>query len=119
MLDALLNPLPTEAASRSATLNQPISAGPSSDSPAVGTPRRALDMLVASLRNVDGKTPVEVRANICALVGHLGRAGVVPASRAQDVHVLKESTRELLVAASKEDGGPVGGAAKKALEAWA
>ncbi|KAF7793031.1 hypothetical protein EIP86_004136 [Pleurotus ostreatoroseus] len=118
VIDALLNPLPSEAPARGAH-NAPISAGPSStDSPAVGTPRRALDMLVASLRNTDGKVPVEVRANICALVGHLGRAGVVPESRAQDVQTMKESMRELLVAASKETG-LVGAPAKKALDAWA
>lgn len=118
MLDALLNPLPTEAApARGASV--PISAGPSAaDSPAIGAPRRALDMLVGALRNADGKTPVEVRANVCGLVGHLGRAGVVPESRAQDVRALKDGVRAGLVAAAKEEG-VVGAPAKKALDAWA
>ena len=98
--------------------NLPISAGPSSDSPALGAPRRAFDMLVLALRNADGKVAPEVRANISALVGHLGRPGVVPASRAQEVRNLQESTRELLVAAAGEPGH-VGSAAKKALEGWA
>ena len=99
----------------------PISAGPSAaiDSPAAtGGPKRALDMLAAALRNTDGKMPMEVRANVCALVWHLGRPGVVASSRAQDVHVMKESLRELLGFA-KEERGHVGHAAKKALDAWA
>lgn len=118
VLDALLNPLPSEAPSRAAL---PVSAGPpSTDSPVVGNggPRRALDMLVTSLRNTDGKTPMEVRANICALVGHLGHTGVVPESRSHDVDTMKEALKELLVAA-KDESGHVGAAAKKALEAWA
>ena len=110
--------MPTEVPGRG--LNVPISAGPSAtDSPALsGNPYRALDMLVASLRNTDGKMPPEVRANICALLGHLGRSGVVPESRARDVEVMKESARELLLTARGE-AGMVGTAAKKALDAWA
>ena len=117
VLDALLNPLPSELAGR-AGLTMPASAGPpSTDSPAVGGPRRALDMLVMSMRNTDGKMPMEVRANICALIGHLGHAGVVPDNRAHDVHTLKESFRDLLEFA-KDESGHVGNAAQKALDAW-
>ena len=117
VLDALLNPLPSEMAARAA-LSMPVSAGPpSTDSPAVGGPKRALDMLVISMRNADGKMPMEVRANICALVGHLGHAGVVPDSRAHDVHTMKETFRDLLEFA-KDESGHVGNAAKKALDAW-
>lgn len=118
VLDALLNPLPSEANPRGA-LVVPPSAGPSAtDSPVVGGPRRALDMLVHSMRNSDGKTPNEVRANICSLVGRLGHAGVVPESRAQDVHILKESFGDILTM-GKDEPGPFGVAAKKALDAWA
>ena len=122
VLDALMNPLPVEIP-RGGPLSQPISAIPSSDSPAVGTPRRAFDMLVTSLRNSD--TPPEVRANICALVGYLGRPGVVNESRARDVHVLKEEMRDVLNdvvqkegKASEKTSGPLAAAAKRALDAW-
>ena len=110
-----MNPLPSES-SRGA-YNVPVSAGPAGDSPIVGTPRRALDMLASCLRNADGRLPAEVRANICALVGQLGRRGVTPESRAHDVRVMQEELRELLEAAS-QDPNPVGTAAKRALDAW-
>lgn len=112
-----MNPLPVETPLRGGSLPMPVSAGPAADSPAVGTPRRALDMLVSCLRNADGRLPAEVRANVCALVGQLGRPGVVPDSRAQDVRVLRDELRELLDAA-RADPAPVGAAAKRALEAW-
>ncbi|THG97815.1 hypothetical protein EW026_g4259 [Hermanssonia centrifuga] len=118
VLDALLNPLPTETPPHGGPLSQPISAGPSTDSPAIGMPRRALDMLVSSLRNADGRTPVEVRGNICALLGRLGRQGVVPESRVHDVGAMKLSTKEWVEEAAGEEG-PIGGAARKTLEAWA
>lgn len=118
-----MNPLPVEIP-RGGPLSQPISAVPSSDSPAVGTPRRALDMLVVTLRNND--IPPEVRANICGLVGYLGRPGVVNESRARDVHVLKEELKDVLADVLKKEaeGGetsltPLAAAAKRALDAWA
>ncbi|GJE87202.1 hypothetical protein PsYK624_032850 [Phanerochaete sordida] len=116
VLDAIMNPLPVETP-RSGAFAVPMSAGPAADSPAVGTPRRALDMLVSCLRNPDGRLPAEVRANICALLGHLGRAGVVPESRAHDLRVLQEECREVLEGAAK-DANPVGAAAKRVLETW-
>ncbi len=136
VLDALMNPLPVEISKNSNAsnnpLSQPLSAIPSSDSPAVGTPRRALDMLVWALKNPD--TPPEVRANISTLVGHLGRPGVVDASRARDVQVLKSEVRGVLEKIVKgkeeaddeeedEDEGAKGrsslvNAAKRALDAW-
>lgn len=115
-----MNPLPVEIP-RSGPSSQPISAVPSSDSPAVGTPRRALDMLVSSLRNTD--TPPEVRANICALVGYLGRPGVVNDSRARDVHILKEEIKDVLDSVLKRETKekaptPLAAAAKRALDGW-
>ncbi|KAI0341721.1 hypothetical protein BDW22DRAFT_1358564 [Trametopsis cervina] len=117
VLDALMNPLPVEISSKNSNnaLAQPISAVPSSDSPAVGTPRRALDMLVYTLQNPD--TPPEVRGNICRLVGHLGRPGVTDASRARDVQVLKDETRNALEKIVKDESAPAS-VAKQALEAW-
>ncbi|EKM55405.1 uncharacterized protein PHACADRAFT_256013 [Phanerochaete carnosa HHB-10118-sp] len=116
VLDAIMNPLPVETP-RGGAFTVPVSAGPATDSPVAGTPRRALDMLVSCLRNADGRVPAEVRANICALVGHLGRPGVVPESRGHDLRVMQEELRELLEAATK-DANPVGTAAKRALETW-
>lgn len=112
-----MNPLPTETPRGAAAFAVPVSAGPAADSPVVGTPRRALDMLVSCLRNTDGRLPAEVRANICALVGHLGRAGVVPDSRTHDLRVMQEEFKGLLEVAVK-DPNPVGAAAKRALETW-
>ena len=117
VLDAIMNPLPTETPRGAAAFAVPVSAGPATDSPLVGTPRRALDMLASCLRNADGRLPAEVRANLCAAVGHLGRAGVVPESRADDLRVMQEELRDLLVAAA-QDPNPVGAAAKRALETW-
>ncbi|TBU50670.1 hypothetical protein BD309DRAFT_944442 [Dichomitus squalens] len=121
VLDSILNPLPSEAVR---TTSQPLSAvSVTEGSPVVG-PRRALDMLISTLREGSApNVPPEVRSNVCALLGHLGRKGVVAESRATDVQRMKESTRELLEALAKEDG-PQGNpkvavAAKRALEAWA
>ena len=87
-------------------------------------PRRALDMLIGVLREGSApNAPPEVRSNVCALLGHLGRKGVVAESRATDVQRMKESTRELIEALAKDDGPQgnpkVAAAAKRALEAWA
>lgn len=117
VLDAIMNPLPIETPRGAAAFAVPISAGPATDSPVVGTPRRALDMLVSCLRNADGRLPAEVRANICALVGHLGRTGVVPESRAHDLRVMQEEFRDLLDVVVK-DPNPVGAAARRVLETW-
>jgi hypothetical protein len=131
-----MNPLPVEISrTNNNSLSQPISAVPSSDSPAVGTPRRAFDMLVWALKNRD--TPPEVRANVCALVGHLGRRGVMDTSRARDVQVLKDELKDVLEQLAKgeniqqeeyaeealedeDENVPknLAAAAKRALEAW-
>ena len=88
-------------------------------------PRRALDMLIGVLREGSApNAPPEVRWNVCALLGHLGRKGVVAESRATDLQRMKESTQELVEALAKDTEGPQGNAkvataAKRALEAWA
>lgn len=126
VLDSLLNPLPTEAIR---TTSQPLSAVSASEgSPVVG-PRRALDMLVGVLREGSApNVPPEVRSNVCALLGHLGRKGVVAESRTTDLEQMKESTKALIDALAKEAEGArgqvqanakVAAAAKRALEAWA
>ncbi|KAI0082720.1 hypothetical protein K474DRAFT_1585274 [Panus rudis PR-1116 ss-1] len=134
VLDAIMNPLPAEvrphpASRQNSMLNQPLSAGGplafggaandgAVDSPIVGAgggPQRALDMIVYVLKTP--AVPAEIRSNLITLVGHLGRKGVVPESRARDLEILKENTREIIEAAAKEVG-PLGAAAKPALEAW-
>lgn len=120
VLDSIMNPLPSEMSARGGAA--PISAGGpltgnGIDSPIVG-PRRALDRLVAILRSSSPPIAAEVRANVCALVGHLGRKGVVPEDRARDLQHLKESLREILENATKEEN-QVAIAAKRALDAWA
>lgn len=173
-LDSLFNPLPLEATTRAdrsnSLLSQPLSAGvaltttgsglgSAENSPIVGGPRRALDMLVSILRNRAGtlgsaplnlsspsseappkivaaapntllnstpRTPMEVRANLCALVGHLGRKGVVPEDRARDVQAMKDNFKDILEGLAKGAPDIVEGtkpgnlnvAAKKALDAW-
>ena len=123
VLDSLLNPLPSEAL-RSSSASQPVSAiSVTEGSPVVG-PGRALDMLIGTLREGSApNVPPEVRSNVCALLGHLGRKGVVAESRATDVQLMTESTRELIEVLAKEEGPQsnpkVATAAKRALEAWA
>ena len=94
-------------------------------------PRRALDMLIGVLREGSApNAPPEVRSNVCALLGHLGRKGVVAENRATDLERMKESTKVLIDTLAKEADGPqaqgqahgnakVAAAAKRALEAWA
>ncbi|KAI0950311.1 hypothetical protein AcV7_008820 [Taiwanofungus camphoratus] len=118
VLDAILNPFPAETI-RGSQLQSP-SAATSEGSPVVD-PRNALDMLVAVLRNSEKTIPVEVRANVCVLLGQLGRKGVVGDDRIDDVERMKNSTRELLEGAVNSSEGNTrifSSAAKRALEAW-
>lgn len=112
-----MNPLPSEALRQ--PQSQPISAIPSEGSPAIVGPRRALDMLTAVLRNTDRSIEAEVCSNVCVLLGHLGRKGVVSEDRAADLERLKDSTRGLLEQAAQDGNArSLNAAAKRALEAW-
>ena len=134
-----MNPLPLEGGPHRQPSLPPMSAGGVlvDNSPANTAPRRAFDMLLGFLRNVPFNfqptaraapttLPVEVRANICALLGHLGRKGVV-VNRERDVEILKDTSRDLLESLAKEsttEGSNNSNnqsfvAAKRALEAWA
>ncbi|KZT68996.1 hypothetical protein DAEQUDRAFT_727172 [Daedalea quercina L-15889] len=118
VLDALLNPLPSEVIRPSQS--QPVSAIPTEGSPIAGS-HTAFDMLLSVLRNPE-TMPAEVRSNVCALLGQLGRKNVVDESRAQDVARMKSSAKELLeglVADPEENTQMVSASAKRALEAWA
>jgi len=119
VLDAVMNPLPSEVIRQSQS--QPMSATTSEGSPVAG-PRRALDMLISVFKDQEQTMPVEVRANVCALMANLGRKGAIGEDRVGDVAKMKDSMREYLeTAASSSDGSPllVSGAAKRVLEAWA
>ncbi|TFK54932.1 hypothetical protein OE88DRAFT_1710689 [Heliocybe sulcata] len=133
VLDAVLNPLPQEFNPRQPksmpSSSNPTSAstGSASSSPIVVGPTRALDMLTTVLRSPETPPiiPVEVQANICSLLGQLGKKSIVNESdgRAADVERVKSATRELLELTAQPAGGSggtlVSGAAKKALDAWA
>ncbi|KZT26246.1 hypothetical protein NEOLEDRAFT_1132274 [Neolentinus lepideus HHB14362 ss-1] len=133
VVDAVLNPLPQEVSLRQskplASASNPTSAstGSASSSPIVVGPTRALDMLTTVLKSPETPPliPVEVRANVCSLLGQLGKKGTVNEDdhRAADVDKVKSATRELLESSARISGGNGGalmsGAAKKALDAWA
>ncbi|KAI0336426.1 hypothetical protein GY45DRAFT_1238667 [Cubamyces sp. BRFM 1775] len=118
VLDSLLNPLPAE---NIRTTSQPLSAVSATEASPVTGPRRALDMLITVLRDNHPNVPAEVRSNVCALLGHLGRKGVVAESRTIDLQRMEDSTRELIEGLARAEGPSnpkVVAAAKRALEAW-
>lgn len=116
VLDSILNPLPSEVIRPSQS--QPASAV-AVDSPVVG-PRSALDMLVSVLSSTERTVAAEIRANICQLLGQLGKSGAVSEDRAADVARMKERTQNLLEkAASSPDENVLSVSAKRALDAWA
>jgi hypothetical protein len=91
-------------------------------SPVVGPPR-ALDTLLAVLKNKETRFQPEARANVCTLLGQLGRAGAPDDVDAQDVARIREQVRPALedVAALEKDGKGMVilvGAAERALANW-
>jgi len=118
VLDAIMNPLPSEVIRPSQS--QPVSAIPTEGSPDA-EPRTALDMLLSVLRNSD-TMPAEVRSNVCALLGQLGRKGVAGENRAEDLARMKGAAKELLERLAADSEGStqmVSASARRALEAWA
>jgi hypothetical protein len=137
VIDALMDSLPRDAApSRQNSL--PNSGGSTSSeapSPVVGGPSRALDAVLSAVKNRDGRLQPEVRANACALLGQLGRPGVLGPDRAPELARLKDAARPVLDAVASSGNTQTGGelhkqqpqtksqnivasAAKRALEAW-
>ena len=140
VLSSVIDPLPIEVAPKSAVHGLASSSDtPSSDidSPVVAsltgrsrlpTPLRALDRLVAILKNTppsDSKMssnrsnpatfPMEVRANVCTLLGQVG----ISASGEQ-MAKLNEAAKCTLEDLAKTAGQSIlGTAAKKSLEGWA
>lgn len=101
------NPLISEPETQSSTEESPVAAGPT----------QALDVLVGVLKHPDHRCPIEVRANICTLLGQLGRKGGVETEREVEVRKLKEATKETLEAFA-EGNDLLAGAATRTLEAW-
>lgn len=133
VLDAIMDPLPREATPRTPSLPPSATSTSSEASPVVSEPR-ALDTLTAVLQDREKRFQPEVRANVCALLGQLGRKGVAGEGRTAEVERLKTQTRALLEAAAEAaEAAEAGqaqqqpntkgmavlvGSAKRALEAW-
>lgn len=122
VFDALISPLPTEAGQGSSA---PTSTGStSSDASPVTGPPRVLDLLLSTLKNRDGRHAPELRANLCALLGQLGRSGVVDERETASVSKMKARAKPLLETAAASDKTNKGGvalaaAAQRAIDAWA
>jgi len=111
-----MSPLPVEATQGPNPLS---SNAPGSDeaSPVVG-PARAIEALASLLKRSDPRCPPEVKANVCTLLGQLGRkGGRTTREREAEVEKLKIGTKDVLVKRSQGDD-LFGKAAKKVLEAW-
>lgn len=118
VLESLLTELPKEILppSRQNSLN--VDAPASNPSPVVSTITTALDMLVTILNNTENKFPVELRANLCTLLGELGKDGLKGECE-QEVEKLRIATRQGLETAQvTPDSLVLSAAAKKALDAW-
>lgn len=119
VLDSLLVELPKEMAppSRQNSLNIGGLPGSNPASPMVG-PRTALDMLADIIINTDHKFPIELRANLCSLLGELGKESL-KGGREREVEKFRAATRPGLEAARvTPDSLVLSAAAKKALELW-
>jgi hypothetical protein len=138
VLNAIIAPLPVEVGLNSAALGPPSASTSDIDSPVVTSPtgrsrlpipRRALDRLTAVLKNSQISDPnnnrpnpvtypVEVRANVCALLEQAGRS-----ASGEQMERLNEVTKSLLEDLVKTAGpgreGMLGVAAKKTLDGWA
>ncbi|KAL5511837.1 hypothetical protein ACEPAH_5055 [Sanghuangporus vaninii] len=120
VLDAVVAELPKEVnpPSRQNSLN----AYPGNDlsSPITG-PRTVLDVFAMILKNPDRRFPPELRANLCRLLGELGRESLKTGSGGREVEVerVRAATQSTLEAIqSTPDSLVLNFAARKALEAW-
>lgn len=128
-----MDPLPRDATPRTPSLPPSASATSTSSeaSPIVSAPR-ALDTLIAVLQDRETRFQPEVRANVCALLGQLGRRSTAGEDRAAEMERMKNQARELLEAAAENAQAQTRAAeqqnakgmailassAKRALEAW-
>lgn len=118
VLDAITSPLPTEvqqAPNPLLSLGESETASSEESSPVLS--KRALDVLLVVLKGPDSRCPIEVRANICTLLGQLGRKGVAVGDREVEVQKMKDAADEILQSFSKGKD-LLAGSAKRTLEAW-
>jgi hypothetical protein len=118
VLDAITSPLPTEvqqAPNPLPSLGESETTSNEESSPVV--PKRALDVLLVVLKGPDSRCPIEVRANICTLLGQLGRKGVAEGDREVEAQKMKDAASEMLQSFLKGKD-LLAGAAKRTLEAW-
>jgi len=138
VLRTLVAPLPNEIslpAPGSAAMSTVASTSSETDSPIITSPparshappqRRTLDYLLNLLRNGSDDArqpelvsyPVELRINICALLGQLGKRTV-----GEELEVVKDNTRSILEDLSKSNFNTgkenmLATAAKRTLELW-
>ncbi|KAL4074475.1 hypothetical protein V8B97DRAFT_1697314 [Scleroderma yunnanense] len=140
VLHALVAPLPVEVTTHapgSAVMSTAASISSETGSPIISSPatrhppqRRALDQLISVLRNdldVDGITspsptlpsyPVEIRANVCSLLGQLTKQ-----TSGENLDTVKEAMKPVLEELSRSNQslgreGILGNAAKKVLDVW-
>lgn len=120
MIDALMAPLPHEVQQHSPhpniSLAQSGTTSSSEGSPIIN-PIRAIDVLITVLRHPGSRCPIEVRANICALLSQVCRKGWVGEERGVEVQKIKEATEELMRTFS-QGKDLLADAAKRTLEAW-
>ena len=123
MLDAVVVDLPKEVSppSRQNSLNVGVAASEKEPSSAAASPATALDVLVDILTNVEGKYPAELRANLCQLLGEVGRESLKAESkgRGEQVEAVRSATRATLESIrGSPDSFSLSAAARKALENW-
>lgn len=75
-------------------------------------------MLISVLKNVDtgSNIPMEVRANVCSLIGQVGK-NTTPLQLAKIQEPIEPVLRDLVQLAGRE--GLLGGAAQRVLDSWA
>ena len=111
-----MSPLPVEV-KQGKNQSPQNTAGSNDGSPIVG-PTRAIDCLVSLLKLSHSRCPPEVKANVCMLLGQLGRKGGRSCKeRETDVEQLKVVAKNIVVKISQGDD-MLGKAAKNVLEAW-
>jgi hypothetical protein len=111
-----MSPLPVEAKQGKNSF-PPNTTGSDEGSPVVG-PSRAIDGLISLLKLSNSRCPPEVKANVCTLIGQLGRkGGQTCKEREADCGQLKAATKETVVKISQGED-MLGKAAKNVLEAW-
>jgi len=111
-----MSPLPVEVTQGPNPLppNVPVS---DEASPVVG-PTRAIEGLASLLKRSNPRCPIEVKANVCTLLGQLGRkGGRTSKERETDVEKLKVTTKDILAKYS-QGSDMLSKAAKNVLEAW-